>query len=85
MTTIETKAGRVEIHCYYDAQAPSNRGWYAEFRRYSPNGLLVEHDDTAKIWSVDMPRRESAEKLAMRLARGYARRMLAAARRAEVV
>lgn len=76
---IETKSGRVEISCYYDDRDPGNRGWYAEFRRYSTDGRLVEQDDTQKIWAIEMPRRASAERLAMQRARGYARRMLAAA------
>jgi len=75
---IKTKAGRVEIRCYYDDQDPQNCGWYARFSYFRPDAQYPEKtDDTMKIWSVDMPRRRDAEKLAMRRARGYARRMLA--------
>jgi hypothetical protein len=51
---------------------------YAHFSYFRPGAQYPEKtDDTMKIWSVDMPRRRDAEKLAMRRARGYARRMLA--------
>lgn len=74
-STIKTRAGSVEIHCYYDDQDRSNRGWYASFTRRDARGEIVERDDTMKIWSVEM------EKLAWSRARGHARRMLAAARK----
>jgi len=79
---ISTRAGTVYISCHYDDQDRNNKGWYAEFKRYNAKGDLVEHDDTMKIWSVEMPRRADAESLAWRRARGYARRMLAKAARA---
>lgn len=77
--TIQTKTGRVEIRCYYDDQDPGNKGWYAHFT-VLVGGEVVATDDTMKVWSVEMPRRRDAGKLAARRARGYARRLLAEVR-----
>lgn len=78
---IRTKAGAVKIDYYYDDRDQNNKGWYAHFLLVDADGEVIGEDDTQKIWSVTMPTRRDAERRANRLARGYARRMLASWRR----
>ena len=80
MTTITTRAGHVNIHCYYDDQDRDNRGWYAEYFIYRTGDREpIDTTDSMKVWHPEMPRRADAEAKANRIARGYARHILAAA------